>query len=154
MFRVHTAIIRSIRCWVAAYGIVHRVLDGWWFWEPLCGSCVRCGWCRTAHTTYSAALKTTTHPKLGAETICYNSTSNSPDDGRMYPKHVELRIHSIKLISCIKLAFHFISRENESRFIHAVALYWQQSYNRSCGFAKPLCVSSRHIIRVGLHADI
>jgi len=26
-------------------------------------------------------------------TICCNSTSNAPDDGRMYPKHVELRIH-------------------------------------------------------------
>jgi len=25
-------------------------------------------------------------------TICCNSTSNAPDDGRMYPKHVELRI--------------------------------------------------------------
>jgi len=28
MFRVHTIIIRSIRCWVAAYGFVHRVF-GW-----------------------------------------------------------------------------------------------------------------------------
>jgi hypothetical protein len=28
-----------------------------------------------------------------AATICCNSTSNAPDDGRMYPKHVELRIH-------------------------------------------------------------
>ena len=27
------------------------------------------------------------------KTIRCNSTSNSPDDGRMYPKHVELRIH-------------------------------------------------------------
>jgi len=27
------------------------------------------------------------------KTICCNSTSNDPDDGRMYPKHVELRIH-------------------------------------------------------------
>ena len=27
------------------------------------------------------------------KTICCNSTSNAPDDGRMYPKHVELRIH-------------------------------------------------------------
>jgi len=26
-------------------------------------------------------------------TICCNSTSNAPDDGRMYPKHVKLRIH-------------------------------------------------------------
>jgi len=25
--------------------------------------------------------------------ICCNSTSNAPDDGHMYPKHVELRIH-------------------------------------------------------------
>jgi len=27
------------------------------------------------------------------KTICCNSTSNAPDDGRMYPKHVELRTH-------------------------------------------------------------
>ena len=27
------------------------------------------------------------------KTICYNSTSDAPDDGRTYPKHVQLRIH-------------------------------------------------------------
>jgi len=27
------------------------------------------------------------------KTICCNSTSDAHDDGRMYPKHVELRIH-------------------------------------------------------------
>jgi len=27
------------------------------------------------------------------KTICCNSTSYVPDDGHMYPKHVELRIH-------------------------------------------------------------
>ena len=27
------------------------------------------------------------------KTIRCNSTSNAPDEGRMYPKHVELRIH-------------------------------------------------------------
>ena len=27
------------------------------------------------------------------KTICCNSTPNIPDDGRMYPKQVELRIH-------------------------------------------------------------
>jgi len=27
------------------------------------------------------------------KTICCISTSNAPDDGRMYPKHVELSIH-------------------------------------------------------------
>ena len=30
------------------------------------------------------------HPQ---KTICSNSTSNNPDDGRIYPKHLELRIH-------------------------------------------------------------
>ena len=44
------------------------------------------------------------------EPICCNSTSNAPDVVRMYPKHVELRIHQIKLPSCFKLTFHFISR--------------------------------------------
>jgi len=60
-------------------------LDGWWSWEQLRRLCVRCEWCRashgtirTVHTTYAAALKTTTNT-------------------------------SIKLSSCIKLAFHFIS---------------------------------------------
>jgi len=48
---------------------------------------------RTVHTTYAAALKTTTHRNSAQKTICCNSTSNASDDGRMYPKHVELRIH-------------------------------------------------------------
>jgi hypothetical protein len=35
------------------------------------------------------------HPSknLVQKTIHCNSTSNAPDDGRMYSKHVELRIH-------------------------------------------------------------
>jgi len=35
------------------------------------------------------------HPsKISVQkTICCNSTSNAPDVGPMYPKHVELRIH-------------------------------------------------------------
>ena len=34
------------------------------------------------------------HPSKNSvqKTICRNSTSNAPDDGRMYPKHIELRI--------------------------------------------------------------
>jgi len=27
------------------------------------------------------------------KTICCNTTSNGPDDGRMHPKNVELKIH-------------------------------------------------------------
>jgi len=49
---------------------------------------------RTVYTTYAEALKTTTIPKNSVQkTIWCSSTSNAPDDGRMYPKHVELRIH-------------------------------------------------------------
>jgi hypothetical protein len=35
------------------------------------------------------------HPSKNSvqKTISCNSTSNDPDDGRVYPKHVELRIH-------------------------------------------------------------
>ena len=42
----------------------------------------------------AAALKNITHLKNSVQkTICSNSTSNAPNDGLMYPKHVELRIH-------------------------------------------------------------
>ena len=35
------------------------------------------------------------HPSKNSvqKTICCNSTSNAPDDGLMYPKHVKLRTH-------------------------------------------------------------
>jgi len=35
------------------------------------------------------------HPSINSvhKTIRCNSTYNAPDDGRMYPEHVELRIH-------------------------------------------------------------
>jgi len=35
------------------------------------------------------------HPSKNSvqKTICCNSTSNAPDDGLIYPKYVELRIH-------------------------------------------------------------
>jgi len=35
------------------------------------------------------------HPSKNSvqKTICCYSTSNVPDDGRMYPEHFELRIH-------------------------------------------------------------
>ena len=49
---------------------------------------------RTIHTTYAAALKTTTHPKNPVQkTICCNSTSNAPDDGRMHHPH---RTHDLR----------------------------------------------------------
>jgi len=39
------------------------------------------------------------------KTICCNSTSNAPDDGCMYPKHVELRIHQYNHL--IASSWHF-----------------------------------------------
>ena len=41
--------------------------------------------------------------------ICCGSTSNAPDDGRMYPKTCRAKSISIKLPCFIKLAFHIIS---------------------------------------------
>jgi len=45
----------------------------------------------TVHTTSGSQDH---HPSRNSvqKTICCSSTSNAPDDGRMYPKHVELRI--------------------------------------------------------------
>ena len=68
-------------------------VDGRWSWEPLRRLCGRCratqshGTVRTIHTTSAAALKPTVHP----QTQCRKPYA-APDDGRMCPKHVELRI--------------------------------------------------------------
>jgi len=60
MFRVHTPVIMSIRCWVAAYGFLHRV-SGWvvvlkaaaWV---VCTVRMVHGTIRTVHTTHAAAF--------------------------------------------------------------------------------------------------
>ena len=51
------------------------------------------------------------HPSKNSvqKTICCNSTSNAPDDGRMYPETCRAKNTSIKLHCCIKLAFQIIS---------------------------------------------
>jgi len=75
-----------------------QFVDGWWSWYPLCRSCVWFGWCqlhgtiRTVRTTYAEDLRTTTHLQRVQKTICCKLTSSAPDDGRMCPKHIELRI--------------------------------------------------------------
>jgi len=44
------------------------------------------------HTTYAAALRTTTHLKTACrKPYAATLTSSAPDDGRMRPEHVELR---------------------------------------------------------------
>jgi len=69
---------------------------------------------RTVHTTYAAALKTTPIQNSVQKTIYCNSTSNTPDDGRMYPKHVELRIHQQNYL--VATSWHFtLFHEEDAR---------------------------------------
>ena len=87
-------------------------LDGWWSREPLCRSCIQCGWCRPHRTHDLRSGSQDHHPSKNwvQKTICCNSTSNAPDDGRMYPETCRAKNTSIKLPCCIKLAFQIISR--------------------------------------------
>ena len=94
MFRGHTPIIRDIRCWVAAYGFLHRGADGAVRHHP--------------HRTHNPRSSSQDHhPSKNSvqKTICCNSTSNAPDEGRMYPKHVELRIHQQNYL--VPSSWHF-----------------------------------------------
>jgi len=45
----------------------------------------------TIRTVYSCSQDLNPSKYWVQKTICCNSTSNAPDEGRMYPKHVELR---------------------------------------------------------------
>jgi len=47
----------------------------------------------SAHDPCSGSQYHHTSKNSVQKTIRCNSTSNAPDDDRMYPKHVELRIH-------------------------------------------------------------
>ena len=96
MFRVHTPVIMSIRCWVAAYGFLHRV-SGWvvvlkaaaWV---VCTVRMVHGTIRTVHTTHAAAFNIQ----------CSWWWAYVPET--CLAKNI-LR----KVPCCIKLAFHFIS---------------------------------------------
>ena len=58
------------------------------------------------------------HPSKNSvqKTICCNSTSNAPDDERMYPKTCRAKNTLIKLPCCIKLAIsnYFIKGDIKS----------------------------------------
>jgi len=47
------------------------------------------------------------HPSKNSvqKTICCNSTSNAPDDERIYPKHVEIRIYQYNYL--VASSWHF-----------------------------------------------
>ena len=113
MFRVHTPIIRSIRCWFAAYGFVHRVF-GWVVVlraaaQVVCMVQILPRTICTVHTTHAAALKTTTHPKTRCRKP-YAATQHL----MLLMMGVCIRNMSsknalIKLPCCIKLAFQVIA---------------------------------------------
>ena len=91
-------------------------LDGWWSWEPLRRSCVRCGWCRARHgiictvnMTYAAALKNTTHPKTRCRKHMLQLNISCSWWWAYVPETCRAKNTSIKLPCCIKLAFQIIS---------------------------------------------
>jgi len=76
-----------------------QFVGGWWSWEPLRRSCVRCGWCRATTTNWVQ------------KTICCNLTSNAPDDVRMRPKHVELRkLEQIAFLHQVGISLYFMMK--------------------------------------------
>jgi len=76
-------------------------VDGWWSWEPLYGAdgVVRVARHHPHRTNDPRSVSQDHHPSKNSvqKTISCNSTSNAPDDGRMYLKHVELRIHQYQI---------------------------------------------------------
>jgi len=57
--------------------------------------------CNHPHRTHDLrSFSQDHHPSKNSvqKTICSNSTSNAPDDGRMYPKHVELKIRTYSMV--------------------------------------------------------
>ena len=69
----------------------------------VCGADVAVRWHGSHRTLDLGSGSQEHHPSKNSvqKTIRCNSTSNAPDDGRMYPKHVEP--------CCIKLAYQIIS---------------------------------------------
>ena len=46
-------------------------LDGWWSWEPLRGSCLRCGWCRTPSAPYTRPTRIRQVKGKGCPVTCF-----------------------------------------------------------------------------------
>jgi len=86
------------RFWVETYGFLHR---SFWIFGGLESRCVG--------RVYGA--DGAVHPSKNSvqKTICFNSTSNAPDDGEYVPETCRAKNISIKLTCCIKLAFRVIS---------------------------------------------
>jgi hypothetical protein len=90
MFRVHTPIMLSSSVWFSAPS----------FWMGARHHPHR------KHDLRSGSQDHHPSKKSVQKTVCCNSTSNAPDD---VPETCRAKKTSIKIPSCMKLAFHFIS---------------------------------------------
>jgi len=72
------------------------------------------------------------------KTTCCNSTSNAPDDGRMYPKHVELRIHQYDYLVASSWHFALFHEEDARSNITQIT-------GTSCFLSLPLYKQQLHI---------
>ena len=65
MFRVHTPVVRSIGCWVAAYGFLHRVFGwvvvNWWQLVSRCCWNRARPWCASEFVSFLVGLRTYQH---------------------------------------------------------------------------------------------
>ena len=126
MFRAHTPIIRSIRCWVAAYGFLHCKE-----WDNM--KCVSAQTSsphtnrpaqysidrtdnRLYNTSYSHYTHTHTHTHFILAHSFYSAENHMLQLNiqcswwwAYVPETCRAKNTSIKLPSCIKLAFHLIS---------------------------------------------
>ena len=84
-------------------------LDGWWSWEPLRRSCVRCTAPSAPHTRPTQRLsRLPPIQKLSAENHMLQLNISCSWWWAYSPEICRGKNTSIKLPCCIKLAFHFI----------------------------------------------
>ena len=98
-------------------------------------SCVRFGWSRHhPHRTHDLRSGSQDHhPSTNWEqkTICCNLTSDAPDDGRVYPKHVEVKkLQLITLLHQVGSSLYFIYLFNFSLYIIIIIIiiiiFWKR----------------------------
>jgi len=104
--------IALVRCvLVLRYGLAGVVWYAYAGWS--CASCVRCGWCRAPSAPYTRPTQRLSRPppiqKLGAENHTLQLNIYCSWWWTYVPETCRAKNTSIKLPSCIKLAFHFIS---------------------------------------------
>jgi len=90
-----------------------KFLDGWWSWELLRRSCVRCGCCRATSAPQAWPTQPISRPppiqKLGAQNHMLQLNIRCSWWWAYVPETRRAKNTSIKLPCCIKLAFQVIS---------------------------------------------